>query len=86
MLTKIVASHTTKIDTLTTSMTEFKNRYGTGEADPTMRVRQKENPMDRNDFKHLVIEDKDIVKVNIIFVLHVCTCICCTVILFIDYF
>ena len=61
---KMFAANTTKVDTLTGDMKQFKERYGTGKAENPVVVRQKYNQMNRADFKNLVLEDKDIVKVN----------------------
>ena len=58
------AAHTTKLASHTTSITEFEQRYGTGEADNTVVVRQKHNEIHRKDWKDLALKDVDIVKVN----------------------
>ena len=65
MFSQMFAVTMTKVSKLTNSINEFKERYGTGEPEKPVVVRQTDDPIPRDEFKNLVLEDKDIVKVNI---------------------
>ena len=57
MFSKMFAANTTKVSKLTNTMTEFKERYGTGEPETPVVVRQTDDPIPREEFKNLVLED-----------------------------
>ena len=69
MFAQLFYAYKTKMDNLTATMKQFQERHGTGEADPNLVVRQQDKPMNRKDYKDLVLEEKDVVKVNIIVLL-----------------
>ena len=67
---QLINANTNNISKHTTILNQYQERFGTGEADINLVVRQKEKQMERKDFKDLVIEEKDIVKVIILHYLY----------------
>ena len=90
---QLINANTNNILKHTTILNQYQERFGTGEADINLVVRQKEKQMERKDFKDLVIEEKDIVKVIILhylyflyMYLYVVTCLLLPVHLFLSIF
>ena len=67
---QLINANTNNISKHTTILNQYQERFGTGEVDINLVVRQKEKQMERKDFKDLVIEEKDIVKVIILHYLY----------------
>ena len=70
VLRQLMNANTNNISKHTTILNQYQERFSTGEADINLVVRQKEKQMERKDFKDLVIEEKDIVKVIILHYLY----------------
>ena len=59
-----MSSMSLQLTTVSTTLAEFQHRYGSGEGDNGLVVRQKESELDKEKVKALKLTENDIMKVN----------------------